>query len=158
MSEDKEQFVAGGVIRPSAFRAMPSEEIVALPVAEKFREYERRIEELEDHYRGAREIIQGERLRREEAERVSLSVQQRANELEGQVESLGNQNQRFSEQLDDLQEIIIRLRDVLSDAHGVISEGGLALALHAGDTPAVMQMCEVRDRIDALLEETEPDE
>src|SRR5690606_12848524 len=75
MSEEKPKFAVGGIIRSSEFRAMPGEEIVALPVAEKFAAYEQRIAELEDHYRSAREIIQGERLRREEAERVSLKAQ-----------------------------------------------------------------------------------
>lgn len=55
---------------------------------ERIIELEAQLAELEDHYRGAREIIQGERLRRIEAERVSLNVQTRLAELAGQVKQL----------------------------------------------------------------------
>lgn len=47
MSEEKPKFAAGGIIRSSEFRAMRGEEVVALPVAEKFAAYEQCIAELE---------------------------------------------------------------------------------------------------------------
>lgn len=76
-----------------------------------------RINELEDHYRGAREIIEGERLRREEAERVSLKAQARVDELEAQVKELKRENARVLGK-------VARFRRALETIVASASEGG----------------------------------